>query len=90
MKLPPDLANGLVPVIFENIRSDAAVLTAPMMVFSPKPRIVKLVISRIGGEATSVAGHPRKAIHYNIKIDIGGIAGVVAPMVGKAPPDIQI
>ena len=90
MKLTPDLANGLVPVIFENVKSDAAELTAPMVVFIPKPRLVKLVISRIGEDDTSVAGHPRKAIHYNIKVDLGGIAGVVAPIIGKAPPDIQV
>ena len=29
-------------------------------------------------------------MHYEIKIQIGGIAGLVAPMVGKAPPNIQI
>jgi hypothetical protein len=90
MKLPPDLANGLVPVILENVKSDVAGLTVPMVVFSPKPRLVKLVVSTIGEEKTSVAGYPHKAIHYNIKIDIGGIAGVVAPIVGKAPPDIQV
>lgn len=90
MKLPPDLANGLVPIIFENVKSDATDLTFPMVVFTPKPRLVKLAISRIGEDDTSVAGHTRKANHYNIKIDLGGIAGVIAPIVGKAPPDIQV
>ncbi|WP_058187701.1 hypothetical protein [Terracidiphilus gabretensis] len=90
MKLPPELVNGLIPVIFENVKSDATDLTFPMVVFAPKPRIVRLFISKIGEDDTSVAGHPRKANHYNIKIDIGGIAGVIAPMVGKAPPDIQV
>ncbi len=90
MKLPPDLANGLVPVILENITSDTDGLTVPMVVFAPKPRLVKLVISKIGEDNASLAGSTRKAIHYNIKIDLGGVAGVVAPMLGKAPPDIQI
>jgi hypothetical protein len=90
MQLPPDLANGLVPILLENVKSDAAGLTVPMVVFAPKPRLVKLVISRIGEDRASIAGYPRKAIHYNIKIDIGGVTGVIAPVVGKAPPDIQI
>jgi hypothetical protein len=90
MKLAPDLANGLVPVILENLKPDAAELTVPMVVFAPKPRLVKLVVSKLGADDASVAGNPHKAAHYNIKIDLGGIAGVVAPMIGKAPPDIQI
>ena len=31
-----------------------------------------------------------KAMHYVVKIEIGGIAGVVAPIVGKQPPDTHI
>ena len=32
----------------------------------------------------------RKATHYILKVDIGGIAGVVAPLVGKQPPDSHV
>jgi hypothetical protein len=59
-------------------------------VLTPKPRLVKLVISSRGEEPFSIVGSSRKAIHYEIKIEIGGIAGIVAPLVGKAPPNIQI
>jgi hypothetical protein len=90
MKLPTDLANGLVPVILENARSNPAEMTAPMVVFTPKPRLVKLVISRVGEDNASVSGNTHKAIQYNIKIDLGGLAGMIAPIVGKAPPDIHI
>jgi len=50
---------------------------------------VKLAISNVGQETCSVAGAPRKAIHYEIKIELGGVAGVIAPLIGKAPPNIQ-
>ena len=89
MKLTPDLANGLVPILLENARSDAQGMTAPMIVFAPKPRLAKLVISSVGEDHASVAGNTRKATHYEIKIDLGGIAGVIAPIIGKAPPNIQ-
>ena len=88
--LPPDLANGMVPLVVGNIRSGVAETTVPMLVLTPKPRLVKLVISPRGEEPFSVVGSPRKAVHYEIKIDIGGIAGVVAPLIGKAPPNIQL
>jgi hypothetical protein len=61
-----------------------------MVVTTPKPRLVKLVISSLGDETFSIGGSPRKAIHYEIKIEIGGIAGMVAPLVGKAPPNIEL
>jgi hypothetical protein len=90
LKLPPDLANGMVPQVIESLRSNAPETTVSMVVMTPKPRVVKLVISKIGEDNTTVVGAPRKATHYEIKIDLGGLAGVVAPLIGKAPPNIQL
>jgi hypothetical protein len=90
LSLPPDLANGMVPLVIENMRSDDPETTVSMVVASPRPRLVKLIISNRGQENCSVVGAPRKAIHYEIKIDLGGVAGVVAPLIGKAPPNIQL
>ena len=88
--LPPDLANGMVPLVIENLRPDATETTVSMLVATPKPRVVKLVISKSGEDNFSLGGSPGKAVHYEIKIELGGVAGVVAPMIGKAPPNIQI
>jgi len=88
--LPADLANGMVPFILENIPSGAAETTVSMVVATPKPRVVKLVVSSRGEEPFSVVGASHQAIHYEIKIDLGGVAGVVAPIIGKQPPNIQI
>lgn len=88
--LPLDLANGMVPLIVENITPDAKETTVSMLVATPKLRVVKLVISPHGEEPFSVGGSPRQGIHYEIKIDLGGVAGVVAPLIGKEPPNIQM
>jgi hypothetical protein len=90
LNLPPDLVNGMVPLVVENMRSDAPQTTVSMIVALPKPRLVKLVISNVGEQECSIVGSVRKAIHYQIKIDLGGVAGVVAPLIGKAPPDIHL
>ena len=90
VNLPPDLANGMVALVVENMRSDAPETTVSMLVATPKPRVVKLVFSKLCEEDFSIGGSPRKAIHYEIKIDLGGVAGVVAPLIGKEPPNIQI
>lgn len=88
--LPPDLANGIVPLIIENVPPDSPEKTVTMLVATPKPRVVKLVVSPHGEEPFSVVGASHQATHYEIKIDLGGVAGVIAPVIGKQPPNIQV
>lgn len=90
MDLPPDLSNGMLLSLVKNIRPDSPETKVSMAVATPKPRLVKLVISPRGEDRFSIAGSPRKAMHYDIKIELGGVAGVVAPLIGKAPSDIHV
>lgn len=90
LQLPPDLANGLVSAIIENIRPGVPETRVSILAATPSVRIVTLSISSRGEESFSLAGASRKAIHYEIKIELGGVAGVVAPMIGKQPPNIQL
>ncbi len=90
LDLPPDLVNGLVLAITKNIRPDTPETKVSMVVATPKPRLVKLAISPRGEEPFSLVGSPRKAMRYEIKIELGGIAGMVAPLIGMRPPEIQI
>ncbi len=90
MTLPEDLANGLIPVVVENMHAAQQGTTVEMVVLAPKPRVVKLVIANLGEEDCSVVGVATKGTHYEIKIVLGGAIGLIAPLVGKAPPNIQI
>jgi hypothetical protein len=90
MKLPPDLANGIVLTLLKNLGPDAPPMEVSMIVPTPKPRLVKLAISSPGKDPFSLAGAGREALHYVIKVEIGGIAGLVAPLLGKQPPDAHI
>jgi hypothetical protein len=90
LTLPPDLANGLVPLALQNLLPNSDGTDLSMVVATPKPRLVKLHIFSRGVDPCSVAGSPIKANHYEIKIELGGVAGVVAPLIGKAPPNIQL
>jgi hypothetical protein len=90
MNLPIDLANGIVPQVIGSLKTNSPTMTVSLLVTTPKPRIVKLAISPRGEENFSIAGAARKALHCEIKIEIGGVAGAVAPLVGKAPPNIEI
>lgn len=90
LNLPPELANGLVSLIVQNISPDAPLTKVPMLVMAPKPRIVTLDIAPRGEDTYTFFGSTRKCLHFDIKIDIGGVAAVIAPIIGKQPPDIQV
>ena len=88
--LPPDVANGLILTLMKNISPQAPRTTISMVAAAAKPRLVTLVVTPMGEEAFATGGTERKAMHYLVKIEIGGIAGAVAPLVGKQPPDSHV
>jgi len=88
--LPPDIANGLILTLLKNVPRRAQQLTLSMVASAPKPRLVKLLISAAGKEPFSVGGVTRQATHYVVKVQLGGVAGVIAPLVGKQPPDSHV
>jgi hypothetical protein len=90
LKLPPDLANGMIPTLLKNVQRDAVPPSVSMVVATPKPRLVKIAISVAGTEPFSIAGSARQAAHYVLKVEIGGLAGLIAPLVGKQPPDSHV
>jgi len=90
LKLPPDMANGLIPIILKNIQSGTPRLQVSMVAATPKPRLVKLIISPRGEESFSIAGSRKTATDYGVKVELGGIAGVIAPIIGKQPPDTHV
>ena len=89
LDLPDDLANGIIPVLLKNVgeRPPKSVAYVAAM---PKPRLVRLLISSPGEETFTTGGRSRHAIHYVLKVSIGGLAGVLAPLAGKQPPDSHV
>ena len=90
LKLPPDLANGMVPVLLKNLAPGAVTTTVSMVVATPKPLVVRLVISKEGEEAFAAGSTSHKATRYAVKMDIPGLRGVLAPMAGKQPRDTHV
>ncbi len=90
MFLPEDLANGIVPTLLKNIAPDAASAEVSLLAATPKPRLVKLVITRAGEDWFSAGGASHKADRFNIKVKPGGLAGLIAPLIGKQPHDTSV
>jgi hypothetical protein len=90
LELPADLANGIIITLLKNVRRDALPKSFSYVAATPKPRLVKLGISIAGAEPFSVGSSPRRAVHYVLKVEIGGVSGLIAPLVGKQPPDSHV
>jgi hypothetical protein len=90
LDMPSDLANGMVLSLMKNLQPEIPETKVSMIVATPKPRLVKLAISPQGEEGFELAGSPRKATDFVIKIELGGVTGLVAPLIGKKPPDIHV
>jgi hypothetical protein len=74
----------------KNISPDTKETKVSYVVGAPKPRLVHLSITPVGEEAFSVAGGRHKATRFTEKVEIGGIAGMIAPMMGKKPADTNV
>ena len=90
IKVPNDLANGLVTTLLTNIDPKTPKTTLSMMVSTPEPRMVKLEISPAGTDTFYHGQVAHKSTRYVVKIEIGGITGIIAPLVGKQPPDTHV
>jgi hypothetical protein len=90
MELQPDLANGMMTTLVKNLGARAPETMASMVAATPKPRLVKLAISPEGEDSFTVAGSSRRATRYLVKVELGGLTGLVAPLIGKQPPDAHV
>lgn len=90
IKIPNDLANGIIYVVAKNIDPEAPSTTVSLLVATPKPRIIKLKFTPGGERGFTIGDLHRMALHYVIKFDLGGVTGVVAPVIGKQPADMDI
>jgi hypothetical protein len=90
MDLPDDLANGMIPLLVEDFPDKAAELKVSYVAADPNPRVVTFSVKPDGEAGIRVGGLRRRANRFTVHIEIGGLAGVIAPIIGKQPSDLQI
>jgi hypothetical protein len=90
MDLPNDLVNGMMQLAVEDFPAGAAELKTSYLAADPKPRLVQLSIKPDGEDRIQIGGAGRRAKRYNIHIEIGGLAGAIAPVIGKQPSDMKL
>src|SRR5204862_125589 len=90
LALSSDVANGMMIPVLKNLGPATVSVAASWVAATPKPRQVKLAISNAGAEPSSSTDSNRRVIHYIVKPEIGGLSGLLAPLVGKQPPDTHV
>jgi hypothetical protein len=88
--LPPDLANGIVLTLLKNLRTSEPLTKVSMVAATPKPRLVNLAITPAGEDRFSIGDSSRKATRYEVKVEIGGVTGWFAHLMGKIPPPTHV
>ena len=85
-----ELANGLPLVLLLNLDPAGPPIRLPMIAPSEKPRLIHVLFTGEGEDTLTIAGVPHKATNFRVKIELGGVTGLVAPIVGKQPSDIHV
>jgi len=90
LDLPNDLVNGMTSLVVENFPKNCTELKVSYLAGGSKPRLVKLLTRPDGEDRFRVGGASRLSKKYRVHVEIGGVSGVIAPLVGKQPPDIAM
>jgi hypothetical protein len=90
LNLPPDLANGLIFTLVKDVEPSARQTVVSLLATTPKLRLVKLAIFPEGEKPLSSGSIGHEAVVYDVKVQIGGMAGLVARVTRKQPPDSHV
>jgi hypothetical protein len=90
LKLPADVSNGLPPNLLLNILPSIPETKISFVAPTKKPRLIQVSIKPTGKVSFAIAGKARTATDFVLHIEVGGLAGAIAPMIGKQPADFHI
>jgi hypothetical protein len=90
LDLPLDTSNGLPPNLLMNILPEIPETKLSFVVPGEKSRLIRVSIKPAGEVPFTLGDTRRKAIDFVLHVDLGPVRGVIAPIIGKQPPDYHI
>ena len=90
LDMPADVANGMPPLLAMNLPVSIAEAKVSYVAPTAKPRMVHLSMKRGATVHFTIGGVQRQGIDWVIHVEIGGLIGAIAPMIGKQPADYHI
>lgn len=88
--MPPDVYNGMTSTLLMNEDPQAPLAKLAVVVAGEKPRLIHLSTKNAGEANFTIGGSERKATDFVVHVELGGVAGIVAPVIGKEPPDYHL
>jgi hypothetical protein len=85
--LPPDVYNGMAPMLLKNLEPGGPSETVHVVAFTPKPRLIELEMVRAGNQRLLSGDLAREATRYALKPMLGSALRLFATLLGKAPVD---
>jgi hypothetical protein len=86
LKMPPDVSNGLPIILLKNLaRHDTQ--TVHLVAFTPAPRLIKLRMAPVTESRLLNGARGETMVEFDLKTEVGGVAGIVGKLSGKIPPD---
>ncbi|HEV8436890.1 MAG TPA: hypothetical protein VGT40_02245 [Methylomirabilota bacterium] len=88
LEMPPDLYNGMALTLIKNVLPGGAA-TTQMAAFTPKPRLITMRVSPEAEDQVLLGSERKKVVRYLVKLEIPGLTGKIASMIGKTPPELR-
>jgi hypothetical protein len=88
LEMPPDLYNGMATTLMKNLPRGTGA-TVQMAAFTPEPRLLKMELTPEGEEKVRLGKVTTTVARYLVKLELGGLTGLIAPVLGKQPPDLS-
>jgi hypothetical protein len=90
MDLPADVSNGLPPNLLLNLSPTTPETKIAYVAPGKKARLIHLSIKPMGSLPFQAGALQRKATDFTLHVELGGVSGIVAPILGKQPSDYHI
>ena len=86
--LPEDLHNGMTLTLLKNLQPGTTG-AGQILAFTPKPHRIVTELRAEGEDKYLIGDVARTATRYLVKMDLRGLTGVIATLIGKDPPDLR-
>lgn len=88
LEVPDDVHNGMTGMLLRNLTAGASA-NGHIIAFTPKPRLLRSTMRPDGEDKYFTGTAARSATRYLVTMEVGGLTGVVASVLGKDPPDLR-
>jgi hypothetical protein len=88
--LPDDLANGFVGTLLLNVSPKSAPFRVSLLAPVRSGRLIRILISPDSEQQFQMDGKTLKAAVFRIHPELGGIVGMIAPLIGLQPKDVMV